>query len=422
MKKFKLYLLAILFATPILFTTSCKDKEEDSPWQKGDYDIWVSIGKDAGKANAETRIVKSVKSLESKENVDFKGAGVDVSAKLNQGSIIKDGYYYQIPKEKDRIGKYRIKDGKVEIVNEVMFKTNTLKDRRFSHAWIDDNKLVLFGADGESQKILWIKLNTTDMTISDEGILDIAAPSGKYEKLTTSGLASYRKSDNKIIYSYAYKTGKKMKGRSDHFLVAFINPNDMKIEKTIKEDRVEFMAGTAFGELLQNKTFFSDNGDYYIACNSVLPGAKSRTQQRGNLVRIKAGETEFDKSYLGFNGKDGKIVTVDYLPNNNNKVLLYIQDPKHTSSEWSSSGKASYNCYYAVLDLQTDKLEEIKLPFSQGTFAQRSIVKGNHAYIGINPEHTQPAVYMYDITTGETSKGITITEGYSFDRIVKLTD
>ncbi len=416
MTKIKNYLFTIIFFLPIFLTTSCvdKDKNPDQPKDNVYYDLWVSAGKNAGKTKAEIRIAQGVKSLSEAKTIDFKGKGADVSAKLFLGSIIKDGYYYQIPKEKDRIGKYRIENDGVTIVAEVPFKQNTFLYRRYSHAWIDDNTLVLFGADGEKQKILWTKLDTKNMQILDEGKLDITPPQGKYKKLSTSGIANFRKSDGKILYAYLYKTKDKIH-REDHFLVAFINPKDMTIEKTIKEERVEFMAGTAFGELYQNKTFFSDNGDYYIACNSVLANAQKHTEQRGNIVRIKNGTTEFDKSYLGFSGRQGKIVTVDYLKND--KALLYIEDPVKSSTNWSSS---SFNCYYAVLNLTTDKLFEIKLPFSQGVFSQRSVVEGGKAYIGINPENAQPAIYVYDISSGTITKGITITEGYSFDRVVKL--
>ncbi len=420
MKTIKSYLFAILFALPIFATTSCyvkdkeKNEEENKPESKVYYDLWVSIGETSGMGTNSARLVKSVENPEKPQNIDFKGSGADVSSKLFLGSIIKGGYYYQVPRDKDRIGKYKIENGIVETVAEVKFQNNTLQDRKYTHAWINDNTFVLFGADGKAQKILWIKVDAENMKIISEGTLDIEAPSGKYKKLSTSGIANFRKSDGKILYAYLYKTKGKVH-REDHFLVAFINPETMAIEKTIKEERAEFMAGTAFGELNQNKTFFNENGDYYIACNSVLSDATKHTHQRGNIVCIKNGTTEFDKSYLGFNNRKGKIVTVDYLKNE--KALLYIEDPEHSGSDWSSK---SFNCYYAVLDLKNDKLTEIKLPFSQGVFSQRSVVVGNKAYIGINPKETQPAIYVYDITSGKLTKGLTITEGYSFDRLVKI--
>jgi hypothetical protein len=105
----------------------------------------------------------------------------------------------------------------------------------------------------------------------------------------------------------------------------------MKVEKVITEERAEMMAGTAYGELLQSKSFFDTNGDYYLACNTVNEGATSTTQQHGSLVRIKNGQTEFDKDYFGYitpsSGK-GKIVTAELLTSG--KALLYVMDPEYT--------------------------------------------------------------------------------------------
>ena len=360
-----------------------------------------------------------MKSLDTKEQIHFVNTGADVTAKLYQESIIKGAYYYQVPKEQNRFGKYQIVGNEVRVIKEFSFQKNTLKDRRYTHAWIDDHTLVLMAANGKADKVIWIKVNTDQMNIVAEGELKLPklpGKAGKPGKFSTSGIAGFRKSDGKILYSYLDNNDKV------RFYMAFINPADMSVEKTVMEDRAEFMAGTAYGELLQSKSFFTPEGDYYLACNSVLKGATSNTQQYGSLLRIKKGETDFDKSYKGYNYPKGKIVTVDYL--GNEKALLYIQDPEYTKAKgWGDD----YNCYYAVLDLKTDKVEEIKhdgkvLPYSSGTFSQRSIVLGDKAYIGVNPENELPCVYIYDIKTGEVTKGLTIAKGYLFGRIVALKD
>ena len=48
--------------------------------------------------------------------------------------------------------------------------------------------------------------------------------------------------------------------------------------------------------------------------------------------------------------------------------------------------------------------------------------KMKKAYIGINPKDSEPAIYIYDIPTGTLTKGLSIQEGYAFDRIVDLLD
>lgn len=415
MKTIKFYVWTLFIVLTSVSLYSCSDDNKDDPapipdpLETAHFDIWVSIGGTSGMGSDNSQLVRGVKSLEDQATIDFKGTGADVTAKLYQESIIKGQYYYQVPKEKDRFGKYRIVNNKIEVVKEFPFVGNTLKDRRYTHAWINDRTLVLIAANGDASKVIWIKVDTQDMKILSEGELGLPTPPTN-DKFNTSGIANYRE-DGKIIYSFIYSNTK------THFYTSFINASTMQVEKTVKEERAEFMAGTAYGELLQRKSFFDTNGDYYLACNNVLKGASSTTQQRGTLLRIKKGETEFDQTYKGYNYNKGKIVTVDCL--NNGKALLYIQDPEFTGAAgWGSD----FNCYYAVLDLSTDKLTVLDLPYNEGTFSQRSIVLGKKAYIGVNPKSQSPAVYIYDIASGKLDKGLIITEGYSFDRIVSLED
>lgn len=418
MKTINSYVWILLASCMTLFSCSndidnVVDTEEPSD-VLAHFDIWVSIGENTGMgASGSTQLVKSVSSLEAQTQIDFKNEGADVTAKLNMESIIRGNHYYQIPKEKDRFGKYQIVNDGISIKAEFPFTATTLKDRRFTHAWVDDKTLILIGSNGNSDKIVWIKVDGENMKNLAEGELDLPEPA-KGDKFNTSGIASFH--NGKIFYSFVYNKSK------TKFYTAFIDAATMKTEKIVEEDRAEFMAGTAYGELLQNKTFFTPNGDYYMACNSVNEGAPSSTQQHGALLRIKNGTTDYDKTYRGYNYERGKIVTADCI--NSEKALLYIQDPVHTGAAgWGDD----YNCYYAILNLKTDELEEIKyngsvLPYSSGMFSQRSIVLNDKVYIGVNPKEDQPCIYIYDIKSGDVVKGLTITKGYAFDRIVALQD
>jgi hypothetical protein len=419
MKTFKFYSTRLLAAAAVcLLCLACSDSDNSdptppNPLETAHFDIWVSIGGTSGMGSENTQLVQSTKTLhDSSVVVDFRGTGADVTAKLYQEAIIKGQYYYQIPKEKDRFGKYRVGTSGVETVREVSFGANTYKDRRYTHAWISDNTFVVIAANGDSDRVLWTKINADNMTIVAEGTLALD-PLSKY---STSGIASYRATDNKILYSYCHGTS----NQRTQFYMAFINPADMSVEKTVTENRAEFMAGTAYGELLQSKSFFDVNGDYYLACSTVIAGAPSSTQQFGTLLRIKKGETNFDPNYTGFRSaanQRGKIITAEFLTDG--KALLYIQDPEYTGAAgWGSD----YNCYYAVLNLATNQLEALNLPFSEGLFSQRSAVLGDKAYIGVNPKNGEPCVYVYDIATGKLTKGLKIAEGYAFDRIVTLLD
>lgn len=105
----------------------------------------------SGMGSDEALLVKSVNSLEGDETINFRNSGCDVTSKLYQESLIKGQYYYQIPKEKDRFGKYQISNVAISTVAEQAFKTNTYKDRRYSFAWLNDDSFVIIAANGFCQ-------------------------------------------------------------------------------------------------------------------------------------------------------------------------------------------------------------------------------------------------------------------------------
>lgn len=430
MRNLKFLALAFSAILTSLSFTACSDEDNKG---EGDgeeianvhYDVWVTVGQSSGMGKTGDRLVKSTNSLEEQKEITFKNEGCDVTAFLNSETIIKGKYYYQAaPLKQGRFGKYQIINNEVRVIAERPFKANTYQDRRYSHAWLSDDEFVVMAANGTADEVIWTKLKDkgNSLEIVAEGDLGLSDLT-KFKKFSTSGLAKYRKSDNTIIYAFQNKNV------TTSFFVAFIDAATMKVKSFVEEKRAEQMAGSAYGELLQNKMFFDDNENLYIACNSLIKETitPSTTCQYGALLRIKNGEMDFDKNYKGYN-HTGKLVTADYL--GNNKAVIYIQDPEYTGvgpnndpGKWGDK----YNCYYALLDLTTDQKEEFtynseKLPYSSGTFSQRSFVLNGKAYIGVNPEHSSPAIYIYDSKTNKVTKGTTIKEGFNFNRIVYITD
>ena len=105
---------------------------------------------------------------------------------------------------------------------------------------------------------------------------------------------------------------------------------------------------------------------------------------------------------------------MEYL--GNGKVLGYArEDALGTSID-------SYSHYYTIIDLNSKTNTPIRcngaqLPYSGGRFSQRTAVVNGKAYIGVNPENSNPCIYIYDIATGNTVKGVEIAEGYYFEQI-----
>lgn len=421
--KGKSYLELLFAGVMALSIISCSHNNPDptpSPTAENfHFDVWTPIGGKSTSMGKDACVVKRTNTLESGE-LSFKGSGVDVSQKIYPSVIVKGKYYYHVSNE-GRLGKYQITEDNIITVSEIPF--SILKDRRYTHAWIDDNVLLLIGSNGDSDKILWAKINTETMTQIGSGELSLPTPPSG-QMYNTSGMAAYRKSDNMLLYFFTYKKkGKTGTEPTPEFYASFINPSDMKTLKTVTETRAEQMASTARGELRHQKSFFDENGDYYLACNSVLPDERpADAAQRGALLRIKNKAMDFDKSYNAYTKERGRIVTMSYL--DNAKALLLMQDPMHTTGNtlWLSKDNP-YTFYWAIVDLKSLQLDELKdIPFGSGNYSQLSLVSEGKAYFAVNPKDDKSRIYVYDIGTGKITQGMTLADGAQVDRIIRIED
>ena len=165
------------------------------------FDLFLTVGKHGGMSSKNTTVVNSISKLTADMGViTITGEGTELNDYAME-CISKGKYYYQIPSDENRFVKYQIKDNKVVVIKDCPFKGNVYKVRSYTHAWLDDNTLLIMSANGKKTGVIWTKLNTADMSIIDEGELNISVPEG-YSKLTSSGILTYRQADNKLFYFY----------------------------------------------------------------------------------------------------------------------------------------------------------------------------------------------------------------------------
>lgn len=376
------------------------------------FDLFLTVGKHGGMSSKNTTVVNSVNKLTADMGtITVKGEGTELGDYAME-SISKGKYYYQIPSSNDRFVKYQIKNNQVVEITSCPFKTNTYKVRAYTHAWIDDNTLVIMSADGKKTKVIWTKLNTENMSIIDEGELSITVPEG-YDNLTSSGILTYREADNKLFYFYYGKTASSSPvGATNEpkFRTAVIDPATMNVEQSFVSPVNSEMAGSAYGELMQDCVMYDETGNLYLAAFTEVDN-----MEKGMLLRIDAGKYEFDASYNGYKDADGKLMTVQYL--GNNKALAY---GRHDASGTKID---SYSHYYTIIDLTTGENTRLssggkEIAYSGGRFSQRSVVFNEKAYIGVNTEADANAIiYIYDIKTGAVEKGAEVAGEFYFDMI-----
>ncbi|MDE6095362.1 MAG: hypothetical protein K2G52_04160 [Muribaculaceae bacterium] len=417
MRKVKFLLLSFMALFISFGMTGCSDNDEPDPGTPDDptfiedyhFDLWVALDRHGGMGRDVQTLVRSLSSLEADQpEINFQGTGVEVNATMTLETILKGAYYYQVPVSGDRFSKYVLEDNKITVVAERRFKTNTYAARKYTHAWINDNTLVIMAANGSADKIIWTKLNADDMSIISEGTLDVNLPEGG-EIFTTSGILTYRASDNKLFYFYYAKSGGSRGKRVTPMMTAVINPATMSVESDTPCFLDCEMVGTAYGELLQTTTFIDGDNNLYIAC--VTDDADG--SEHSHLLKIPANSTAFDQSYDGFTA-GGKLISLMYI--GDNKAMAYARNDQY------GTGIDDFSHYYTVIDVATKTSTPVKyngaeLAYSSGRFSSRMAYVNNKAYIGVDAQGQKPQIYIYDVKTAATTLGATMASGYYFEQI-----
>ncbi len=437
MKELKKMLLILTVAMVSMMTmaVSCEEPEPEpqpEPEVLKDYnfDLFVCAVKHGGMSqNKNGTYVRSVTALTADQpRVEFTGKGVDITQNYTLESITRGKYYYQVPqKATGGFVKFHIERnaaGEESIVEdaEVPFKDNVYSARKYTHAWIGDSTtLVIVGTANKAKKIIWSKLNESNLAIQSEGTFDITLPAG-FNAFSTSGLLTYRKSDNKLYYFYLTK---REAGQSDAATsvtnIAIINPGTMQVESTtaVPSAVMEETAGSAYGELMQSMIMYDEADNMYVAGMITV-----NDQEMGILRRIPVGSKIFDPAWNGFPNPEGKLLTVQYL--GNGKALSYSRD------ETLGTKIDSKSHFYSIINLASGSRERVKyngtdLQYCGGRFSQRSVVVNNKAYIGVGgevegeAEATYPTIYIYDCKTGAVEKGVELSKGFCFD-IIRAMD
>ena len=431
MKKM-LVVLTIAMVSMLSIAVSCEKPEpepepEPEPVVKDyNYDLFVCAVKHGGMSqNKNGTYVRSITSLEADQPVvEFTGKGIDITQNYTLESITRGKYYYQVPqKSTGGFVKFHIvrnSNGEESIVEdaEVPFRDNQYTARKYTHAWIEDGKtLVIVGTANKTTKIIWSKLNESDLAIQSEGTLAISLPEG-FSAFSTAGLLTYRKSDKKLYYFYL---AKREAGQSDAATsvtyIAIINPATMQVESNtaVPAAVMEETAGSAYGELMQSMIMFDEADNLYLAGLITIDGT-----EMGILRRIPAGQTTFDASWNGFPNPEGKLLTIQYL--GNGKALSYSQNNSLVAKPKTDS-KINF---YSIIDLASGTRQRVQyngqdLQYCGGRFSQRTAVVNDKAYIGVGGEteaegdDTNPTIYIYDCKTGAVEKGRELSKGFCFD-------
>ncbi|QZT38061.1 hypothetical protein K5X82_03970 [Halosquirtibacter xylanolyticus] len=210
---------------------------------------------------------------------------------------------------------------------------------------------------------------------------------------------------NQLVGGY---TPTKERAESD---VLIVDTKTDKIIKKITNRTAQFSMPTK-PEADEKSIFIDENNDIYINCISGFGGLGHKS----GFLRIKSGETEFDKNYTfditSTPVKNGKynpsyLIHIDYFKDGElyatgNVNEYYSPTPSYTKDKTVVSYK---------INLRNKTIEKLDLPRSNNYGASVNIVD-HQVLFGLSTE-TGNGFYSYDIKIGKVSDSPIInTEGY----------
>lgn len=423
-KNFATLLLSSLLTLGLL--SSCGEDTPDptpTPVEAEGFDLWIPVKGATGKTQKEydQNIIVRVKDL-TKGTISITGKGADTGGTaLTPHIIYRDGYYYGVSRE-GNFGKFEV-GATVRTIKE--FPLPMIKDRQFSHAWLDRKTVVLVGSTGKQKEVSWVRIDTQEMKLLDSGTLALKAPA-EGEIFCASGLLGYRRSDNTLIFPHIYiaeKRSDRAKKLRGEIYVAFIDAATMQVKSVDTDKRADWLGSMSFGDNRTCSTFTDKAGNFYFVAAKILKETTrpSTTAQRSLILRVNSGAMETDKSYDAYDQPRGKII--DLTPVSDDEVMLYVQDPKQATPDnpiWDSA-KNRYVFFWQILNLRTHKVRRIEgVPLSVGNFSHFAAPSGGKVYLGANVASGNSCIYIYDLKSGKVSKGAELEAGFEIERIVPV--
>lgn len=194
----------------------------------------------------------------------------------------------------------------------------------------------------------------------------------------------------------------------DSAWVAVLSYPGLAVEKVIRDNRTSFI-----GRYFTNGLSVDEQGDVYAFSSGVATNSSKLTSTKPSAItRIKAGTTEFDKSYL-FNIEQASSGA-------NLNTHLYVGQGNYILTMTTAAEKGSYNTgkRVAVVNVynQTFKwvdgmptVDEItQLTSGQNNYSPKD---GKTGFIGLTLKDGSSYVYKVDATTAKATRGLKIEGG-----------
>ncbi|GGH18322.1 DUF4374 domain-containing protein [Sphingobacterium alkalisoli] len=388
----------------LICTTSCKKDNNDDDIPVADdaaFALWIQLGTWPNTSY----YALNVNDL-TQGSTKLQGNGIDVTTKLNNSVIVKDGFYYFYNAAEGRLGKYKLENGAVNVVKEVPFSHLA---SLAGHTWVNDHTLVMIGNNASGDAVNTVVIDTDDLSITTGTITGLPQRPESYNKYLVGGDLQFK--DGKLFFSVNMQNTTAFRVYPRLYTMAVSYPG-FAVTNISTDDRSVGVGNTS-GYFATS--FVDHNGDMYFLTSWNLVWNENGSRAPKGIYRIKKGEDELDKTYyvdvLQETGKEAAAGV--FMDLGNGKAILKVQEME---------GYENTKFGYIILDLATGnevrKLTEIPAVAS----GERNIyVEDGKAYIAVLSGQGTDYIWIYDADSDKVTRGLSIQGGYnSFSRIDKL--
>lgn len=190
--------------------------------------------------------------------------------------------------------------------------------------------------------------------------------------------------------------------------VAIFDDETLSNSRLIRTDKISYACGRNKSQYYQ-MIWEVENGDIYVFSPSYAKTMSDERQQTtlpAGVVRIKAGEEDFDPSYyVNFEAlSDGRSFLRSW-PVGGNKFLMLMYDSPLTPAKTMTANQLAL---FDVVEGTLTAVEGLPAPEVVSGFGNAPYSENGRCYIAVTTTDNYPAVYAIDTTTGVATRGLTV--------------
>ncbi|MEQ9439325.1 MAG: hypothetical protein RIG62_09765 [Cyclobacteriaceae bacterium] len=347
----------------MLLLGSCADDSEPEPDLIPEVDAYYSLGVVMGEDFSSYLL--STDNLEE-GSVSPVGSGVE----LNSAEFLQSGnYIYFFSRDEKKFYQYELHaDGSVTETASLLV-TQYITDRAYSQNLVDENTiLVMDPVQWGEPEVKWLTISIPDFVVSASGSFNLPTIEKAPGVNWNSNLGRGALHGDKFIMGTVYYDFDGNFADGTHAIVldypSMTNPMLIETQLTSAE----------LGIFTSNSFLSTDNGDLYIAAYRGFYGVPTTDDVHGSVLRIKAGENDFDEDYFldltQVMGETTQIMQLDFLEGETGMGMLF-NDTEIAS--WDDLDNDHY--YFARIDLPNQTVSKFNVPKSDIRLARKPLIE-----------------------------------------------